>query len=91
MIAEKRKTKKTTTSTKPISGISKTTIEWGLYKKQNQNYISSSEENCLLSGRTFESNNPVQALEDAFSSIAQIVTELNLDRGTEVRVSVRKN
>lgn len=90
MIAEKKKRKSIRTES-PVCGISKTTIDWGLYKKSNTNFISSNEENCLLSGRTFESNNPVQALEDAFSSIAQIVTELNLDRGTEVRISVRKN
>jgi len=75
----------------PING-GKTTIEWGLFRRNGNpsGYVQSLENDCLLSGREFENDNPVTALEGAFSSIAQVISELNLERGTEVRVSVRR-
>ena len=69
-----------------------TVIKWGLFRRNpNSNgYVNGIEDDCLLSGRSFDDENPVKALECAFSSIAQVIGELNLERGTEVRVAVRK-
>ena len=69
-----------------------TVIQWGLYRRNGNpsSYTQSLENDCLLEGNSFDDCNPVTALETAFSSIAQVISELQLTRGTEVRVSVRK-
>ena len=96
MTSNKEKNKKTIRRkskaiARPIE--ERTTIQWGLFRRQadgHSTYVNSMESDCLLSGNIFEDTSPVTALENAFSSIAQVISELKLERGTEVRVSVRK-
>jgi len=87
----KRKTTSRATA-QPHKAECDTTIQWGLYRRNGagSSYTNSLENDCLLEGNSFDDCNPVTALENAFSSIAQVISELQLTRGTEVRVSVRK-
>ena len=88
---QKRKITSSVTKT-PQKTECDTTIQWGLYRRNGAGslYANSLENDCLLEGNSFDDENPVTALENAFSSIAQVISELQLTRGTEVRVSVRK-
>jgi hypothetical protein len=77
-----------------------TTIEWGVYKRASQpesggNWVNSNYNGgCLLTGRTFEETSSVKALENAFSSIAQVLGEINLQGGSmnssEIRICIKQ-
>ena len=89
----KKKSRSSTPKRQSVSDVQsgETIIEWGLYRRNGNNgFVDQAGHGCLLSGREFKASNSTKALESAFSSIAQVINELNLDRSTEVRVSIRK-
>ena len=78
-----------------------TSIAWGVYKRGSQPESNGKWVNdnynggCLLTGNTFEETNSVKALENAFSSIAQVLGEINLQGGSmnsaEIRICITQN
>ena len=93
MTEQKTVKKKRTLSRKvkrePVSN-ERTSIEWGLYRTNGHNGIVTNDVSPLFEGKSFEDRNPVSALEDAFSSIAQVIEQLRLDRSSEVRISIKQ-